>query len=149
MRLALIIACAMSLAPLAGADPAWTFNYDGRTGVASATSTQDGELATTFTCRAPDGAILITDYTLGRRGKETQAQVQVEDFSLTLPAEFGRGENGERALLISLPQAPPVLSAVHDRAPMSVSANGRTHTLPEGAAPKLQQVAYNCWPRAS
>jgi len=78
-----------------------------------------------------------------------QAQVQVDDFAITVPALFGRGENGERALLIALPQAPPVLAAVSERAPMSVSADGRSHALPEGAAPKLQQVAYNCWPRGN
>jgi hypothetical protein len=152
MRLATFAFCCAALvaAPQAAAQSAaWSLRDDPSTGVAMASHSEDGDLATTISCRAPDGAMVITDYTLGRRGREVEAQVQVDDFAITVPGRFDRGENGERALLISLPQAPPVLAAVREGATMTVSANGRTRTLPRGAPQKMAEVAYNCWPRAS
>lgn len=147
MRIFLAAACLIALAATASAQSGnWTYRYDAALGHALAQSREDGDLAATFHCRPPNGDLVITDYTLGRR-RVDQAQVRVGDISITVPARTDRVD-GERALIISLPQAPPILAgALHPTAAMTVTAGGRSHTLAQGAGQKLREVAYNCWPQ--
>lgn len=147
MRTFLAAACLLALAGTAAAQSNnWTFRYDAAAGLAIAQSRAGGDLDATFTCRPPDGELVITDYTLGRR-RVNEAQVRVGEISITVPARTDRVD-GQRALIISLPQAPPILAgALHPTAAMSITAGGRSHTLQEGAGTRLREVAYNCWPQ--
>lgn len=147
MRIFLAAACLIALAATASAQSgAWTYRYDAAVGHALAQSRDGGDLVASFHCRPPNGDLVITDYTLGRR-RVDQAQVRVGDISITVPARTDRVD-GERALIISLPQAPPILAgALHPTAAMTVTAGGRSHTLAQGAGQKLREVAYNCWPQ--
>lgn len=147
MRTLFAAACLIALAlPAAAQSASWTFRYDAAAGQAIAQSREDGDLAAMFTCRPPNGDLTITDFTLGRR-RVSEAQVRVGDIAITVPARTDRVDGG-RALIIALPQAPPILAgALQPNAAMTVTAGGRTHTLPEGAGTKLREVAYNCWPQ--
>ncbi len=121
----------------------WTFGYDTTAGLVTATNMDGDDVAVSFTCRPPSGEILITDYTFGRvRGN--QAAVRVGDLTINVPAR-GERVNRRRALVIPLPQSPPVLAAVREGVPMSVAIGGRTHELAAGAGVKLREVAQSCW----
>jgi len=121
----------------------WTFGYDTTAGLVTATNMDGNNVAVSFTCRPPTGEILITDYTLGRvRG--TEAAVRVGDLTINVPARAER-VNRRRAVVIPLPQSPPVLAAVREGVPMSVGIGGRTHELAPGAGVKLREVAQSCW----
>ncbi len=147
MRIILAAACLLALAGTAAAQSNnWTYRYDAAAGLAVAQSRDGGDLSATFTCRPPDGQLVITDYTLGRR-RVSEAQVRVGDITITVPARQERAD-GKRVLVISLPQAPPILAgALQPTAAMSITAGGRSHTLQEGAGTRLREVAYNCWPQ--
>jgi hypothetical protein len=55
----------------------------------------------------------------------------------------GRGR--ERALVINLPQRPPILAAVQPTDRLSVTVGNETHTFREGGPAKMREVAYACW----
>jgi len=139
--------CALVLAA-PGAAPAqqsgWTYAYTA--GVATATERDsDGRILATLTCRPPTGDIIITDYSLARAGRRaTQAAVRIGALSVNVPATVeGRGR--ERALVINLPQRPPILAAVQPNDQLSVTVNSQTHTFREGGPAKMREVAYGCW----
>ncbi|MGE3142135.1 MAG: hypothetical protein AB7L65_02335 [Hyphomonadaceae bacterium] len=125
---------------------AWMYAYDTAAGMAVARQ-QDrrGDVAAMFSCRPPNGDLTIADFELGRQRTQT-ATVRIGDLSITVPARNDR-VNGDRALVIPLPQSPPVLAGVREGAVMTISVGNRSHTLAQGAGQKLREVAYACWPR--
>ena len=146
--IALTVLAGVAAAPaLADSAPAtWTFSYDSSAGLATAVQTEaHGDVSTTFTCRPPNGDLTINDFELGRRRADT-ATVRIGEMTINVAARSDR-VNGQRALIIPMPQSPPVLAAVTADAPMIVSVGGYSHTLARGAGQKLRDVAYACWPR--
>ncbi|QGZ94668.1 hypothetical protein [Terricaulis silvestris] len=133
---------APSVAPAQGAG--WSYAYTA--GVATATERDDnGRVTATLTCRPPTGDIVVTDYTLGRAGRRaSQAAVRIGAMSVNVPASVnGRGR--QAALVINLPQRPPILAAVQPADRLSVTVNNQTHTFREGGPAKMREVAYGCW----
>lgn len=146
----LLAACVCAMAAAApGVSPAqqqagWTYAYV--EGVATATQRDDrGRVTATLTCRPPEGDIIIHDFTLARRGRgaDTSA-VRIGAMSVNVPSRVeGRGR--ERALVINLPQRPPILAAVQPADRLSVTVNNETHTYMEGGPARMREVAYACW----
>lgn len=140
------VACVLVLA-MPGVAPAqssgWTYAYTN--GVATATERDGDRILATLTCRPPTGDIVITDYSLGRAGRRArQASVRIGAMSVNVPATVsGRGRAA--ALVINLPQRPPILAAVQPNDRLSVTVNGQTHTFREGGPAKMREVAYGCW----
>jgi hypothetical protein len=132
-----------------GASPAqqqegWSYAYV--EGVATATERDDrGRVAATFTCRPPEGDIVISDFTLARAARRAQtAAVRIGNLSINVPVEVsGRGRN--RALKINLPQRPPILAGVQPSDNLSVTVNNETRTFRDGSATRMKEVAYACW----
>ncbi len=146
----LLAACVCVLALAApGVTPAqeregWTYAYVN--GVATATErNDDGRVTTTLTCRPPEGDIELRDFTLARQGRRTQtSQVRIGAMSVNVPSRVeGSGRN--RALVINLPQRPPILAAVQPTDRLSVTVGNETHTTLEGGPAKMREVAYACW----
>jgi hypothetical protein len=147
-RLLAACVCALALgAP--GLSPAqesggWSYAYV--EGVATATQRDDrGRVTATLTCRPPEGDIVIHDFYLARyaRGADTFA-VRIGVMSVNVPGRVeGRGR--QRALVINLPQRPPILAAVQPQDRLSVTVGERTHTYLEGGPAKMREVAYACW----
>jgi hypothetical protein len=122
----------------------WSYAY--LEGVATATQRDDrGRVTATLTCRPPEGDIVIHDYTLARQGRgASTSAVRIGALSVNVPSRVeGRGRN--RALVINLPQRPPILAAVQPTDQLSVTVNNETHTYMEGAPAKMREVAYACW----
>jgi len=149
-----LLAAAVVSAALAGcatAPPApsaggWSFDYDAAESLAIATQREPGGTVTaTFTCRAPNGDLTITDFTLPGASRAT---VTVGGFEMQAPA---RSETvaGRAALVVPLPQSPPALAAVREGVAMTIGAGGRRHALAAGAARHFQLVAQSCWPSGS
>jgi hypothetical protein len=122
----------------------WSYAY--LEGVATATQRDDrGRVTATLTCRPPTGDIVVTDYTLVRqaRGARTAA-VRIGAMSVNVPMTLeGRGR--DRAVVINLPQRPPILAGVQPNDRLSVTVNNQTHTYLEGGPQKMREVAYACW----
>jgi len=138
--------CALTLAApgVASANEGWQYAYID--GVATATQRDDRNRVTaTFTCRPPEGAIVVTDYTLARAGRRANvAAVGIGVMTVNVPMEVsGRGRNA--AVTINLPQRPPILAAVQPTDRVSVTVNGQTHTYLPGSAQKMKEVAFACW----
>ena len=143
-------ACVCVLALVApGVGPAqaqqagWTYAYVD--GVATATERDDhGRVTATLTCRPPTGDIIITDYTMGRNRRANASAVRIGALQVNVPARVeGRGR--EQALVISLPQRPPILAAVQPTDRLSVTVGNQTHTFQEGGPSRMKEVAYACW----
>lgn len=140
--------CAVTLAAPAVA-PAqqregWSYAYVN--GVATATQRDDrGRITATLTCRPPTGDIVIHDYTLVRRARGADtASVRIGAMQVNVPMNLeGRGR--ERAVVINLPQRPPILAAVQPADRLSVTVGNETHTYLEGGPAKMREVAYACW----
>lgn len=140
--------CALTLAAPAVA-PAqqregWTYAYVD--GVATATQrNDDGRVTATLTCRPPTGDIVIHDYTLVRRGRGSNtAAVRIGAMQVNVPMSIeGRGR--ERAVVINLPQRPPILAAVQPTDQLSVTVGRETHTYMDGGPARMREVAYACW----
>lgn len=142
-------ACASAPPPAASAG-GWTYAYDAAHGQAIATQTEpNGSVSATFSCQPPTGDLVVADYSLARGAGDAQATIRVDTFSITVPARYGSGATGQPALLVPLPQRPPVLAAARAGVPMTIAVGGRSHELAEGAAQKLQEVAYACWTSGS
>ncbi len=141
-------ACALFLAAsgiaLAQEQAGWTYAYV--EGVAIATQRDDrGRVTATLSCRPPEGDIVINDYTLVRAGRRaTTSAVRIGAMSVNVPSRVeGRGR--ARALVINLPQRPPILAGVQPTDSLSVTINNETHTYLEGAPQKMREVAFACW----
>lgn len=141
-----VCAVAMAAPSMSSAQQQEGWSYAYTDGVATATQRDGhGRVTATLTCRPPTGDIVVTDYTLARsaRGAHTAA-VRIGAMSVNVPMSLeGRGRN--RAVVINLPQRPPILAAVqpHDR--LSVTVNNQTATYMEGGPQKMKEVAYACW----
>ena len=139
--------CVLALA-MPGAAPAqqdgWSYAYTD--GVATATERDDDNRVTaTLTCRPPTGDIVITDYSLARAARRANtAQVRIGAMAVNVPASV-QGRGRERALVINLPQRPPVLAAVQPNDQLSVTVNGESRTYRTGGPAKMREVAYACW----
>jgi hypothetical protein len=138
-----IVLAAPSVSP-AQEGEGWSYAY--ADGVAIATQRDDrGRVTATLSCRPPTGDIVVTDFTLARgaRGARTAA-VRIGAMSVNVPMSLeGRGRN--RAVVINLPQRPPILAGVQPSDRLSVTVNGETHTYMEGGPQKMREVAYACW----
>lgn len=140
--------CAAALAA-PGVAPAqqqngWTYAYVD--GVATATQRDDrGRVTATLTCRPPEGDIVIRDFTLVRRARGANtAAVRIGAMQVNVPMSLeGRGR--DRAVVINLPQRPPILAAVQPADRLSVTVNNETHTYLDGGPAKMREVAYACW----
>jgi hypothetical protein len=122
----------------------WTYAYTN--GVALATERgEDGRISATLECRPPTGDIIIRDYTLARAGRRASTSaVRIGAMQVNVPSSVeGRGR--ERALVINLPQRPPILAAVQPTDRLSVTVGNETHTFREGGPAKMREVAYACW----
>jgi hypothetical protein len=140
--------CALALAvPSIGAAQAQEgWNYAYTDGVATATQRDSrGRITATLTCRPPEGDLVIHDYTLARHGRgASTSAVRIGAMSVNVPSRVeGRGRN--RALVINLPQRPPILAGVQPTDQLSVTVNSETHTYMNGAPAKMREVAYACW----
>lgn len=139
-------ACAAALAatPSAAQDGGWSYAYV--EGVATATQRDDrGRVTATLTCRPPEGDIVVTDYTLARQARRaTSAAVQLGNLTINVPATVeGRGRNA--ALVINLPQRPPIMAGALPTDRLTVTVNNNTHTYQAGSSAKLREVAHACW----
>jgi hypothetical protein len=142
------VVCAWALAA-PGVSPAqqregWSYAY--LEGVATATQRgRDGNVTATLTCRPPTGDIVVTDYTLARAARRAEtAAVRIGALSVNVPMSLeGRGR--DRAVVINLPQRPPILAAVQPNDRLSVTVNSETHTYLEGGPARMREVAYACW----
>lgn len=146
----LLAACVCALALGApGLSPAqeregWSYAYVD--GVATATQRDDrGRVTATLTCRPPEGNIVIHDFTLAGAGRRADTSaVRIGAMTVNVPSRVeGRGRN--RALVINLPQRPPILAAVQPTDRLSVTVNNETHTYMEGAPARMREVAFACW----
>jgi hypothetical protein len=131
-------------ASAAADQPRWSYAYID--GVAAATLTDDrGRVAATLTCRPPTGDLVITDFTLERDARRaTTASVRLGALTITVPAtrqRIGR----KNALVVPLPQRPPILAALQPTDQLIVTVNERSHTYLNGAAKQMADVAYACW----
>jgi hypothetical protein len=140
--------CALVLAApsLSSADEQEGWSYAYVDGVATATQRNDrGRVTATLTCRPPEGDIVIHDFTLARRGRgATTSAVRIGAMTVNVPSRVeGRGRN--RALVINLPQRPPILAGVQPTDQLSVTVNNETHTYMDGGPDRMKEVAYACW----
>lgn len=135
---------AMSAPGVSHAQAGWSYAYVN--GVATATERDDrGRVTATITCSPPTGDIVISDFTLARAARRaTTSSVRIGVMSITVPSRV-EGRGGDRALLINLPQRPPILAAVQPNDQLSVTVNNQTHTFRNGGPQKMREVAYACW----
>lgn len=147
-KLAAVSVCVLVLAAPAMA-PAqeregWTYAY--ANGEAVATQRDDrGRVTATLSCRPPEGDIILRDFTLARAGRRAETSaVRIGVMQVNVPSSVeGRGR--ERALVINLPQRPPILAAVQPNDRLSVTVGNETHTYLEGGPAKMREVAFACW----
>src|SRR5512147_947685 len=127
----------------AAAQEGWTYAYTD--GVATATQMDGNRVAVTLTCRPPEGDIIITDYSLGRSVRRSgTAAVRIGNMSVNVPMTVeGRGRN--KAVVVHLPQRPPILAGVQPSDQLSVTVDNRTSTYQGASALQLKDVAYACW----
>jgi len=146
-KLLAAVVCTVALvAPSAAPAQQSGWQYAYVDGVATATQRDErGRVTATLTCRPPTGDIVVTDYTLGRAARRaTQSAVRIGAMTVNVPSSVqGRGRNA--ALVINLPQRPPILAAVQPTDRLSVTVNNETHTYLEGGPQRMREVAYACW----
>ncbi len=147
-KLLAVCACVATLATPSAApaqeSEGWSYAYI--EGVATATQRDDrGRVTATLTCRPPEGDIVLRDYTLVRRARGSNtAAVRIGAMQVNVPMQVeGRGR--DRAVVINLPQRPPILAAVQPADRLSVTIGNDTHTYLEGGPAKMKEVAYACW----
>ena len=146
-KLLAAVVCVATLATPAVApaqQEGWSYAYT--EGVATATQrNDDGRVTATLTCRPPEGDIVIHDFTLARRARgSSTAAVRIGAMQVNVPMSLeGRGR--DRAVVINLPQRPPILAAVQPTDRLSVTIGSETHTYLEGGPARMREVAYACW----
>jgi hypothetical protein len=122
----------------------WTYAY--ANGEARATERDDrGRVTATIACRPPTGDIVLSDFTLaGSARRARTARVGIGNLTIEVPMRLeGRGRN--RAVVINLPQRPPILAGVQPTDRVTITVNGEARTLGAGSATQMKDVAYACW----
>ena len=122
----------------------WSYAY--ADGVATATERDErGRVTATLACRPPSGDIVLSDFALARHGRRAAtSSVRIGEMSVDVPSRVeGNGRN--RALVINLPQRPPILAAIQPADSLSVMVNNQTHTFREGGPQRLKDIAFACW----
>lgn len=122
----------------------WTTSYTN--GVVTATETDShGRITAMIQCRPPTGDIILSDFTLAGDGRRARTSgVGIGNMTVNVPSHVER--NGRQdALTINLPQRPPILAGVQPTDHITVTVNNRSHTLSDGSAVKMKEVAYGCW----
>jgi hypothetical protein len=122
----------------------WTNSYTD--GVVTATETDDhGRVTAMIQCRPPTGDLVLSDFTLARDGRRARTSgVGIGNMTVNVPSRVERNGRDD-ALMINLPQRPPILAGVQPSDHITVTVNNRTHTLSDGSAVKMKEVAYGCW----
>jgi hypothetical protein len=141
-----VCAAAMAVPSVSPAQQQEGWSYAYVEGVATATLRDNrGRVTATLTCRPPTGDIVVTDYTLARSARgASQASVRIGAMAVNVPMSLeGRGRN--RAVVVNLPQRPPILAAVQPNDRLSVTVNNQTVTYADGGPARMREVAYACW----
>jgi len=122
----------------------WTNSYTD--GVVTATETDShGRVTAMIQCRPTTGDIVLSDFTLARDGRRARTSgVGIGNMTVNVPSRVERNGRDD-ALMINLPQRPPILAGVQPSDHITVTVNNRTHTLSDGSAVKMKEVAYGCW----
>jgi hypothetical protein len=122
----------------------WTSSYVD--GAVTATETDShGRVTAMIQCRPPTGEIVLSDFTLARDGRRApRAGVGIGNMTVNVPSRVDRNA-GNDALMINLPQRPPILAGVQPNDHITVTVNNRSHVLSDGSALKMKEVAYGCW----
>lgn len=139
-----LVLAGSGIVPAQAQQEGWTYAYV--EGVATATERDDhGRVTATLTCRPPTGNIVITDYTMARNARRaTTSAVRIGAMQVNVPSRVeGRGR--QQALVIDLPQRPPILAAVQPTDRLSVTVGNDTHTFQDGGPTRMKEVAYACW----
>ncbi|MFZ2032025.1 MAG: hypothetical protein WAU68_17065 [Vitreimonas sp.] len=122
----------------------WTNSYTD--GVVTATETDSrGRVTAMIQCRPPTGDIVLTDFTLAGDGRRARTSaVGIGNMTVNVPSRVER--NGRQdALMINLPQRPPILAGVQPTDHITITVNNRSRVLSDGSAVKMKEVAYGCW----
>lgn len=122
----------------------WTSSYTD--GAVTATETDShGRVTAMIQCRPPTGSIVLSDFTLARDGRRARTSgVGIGNMTVNVPSRVERNGRDD-ALMIDLPQRPPILAGVQPSDHITVTVNNRTHVLSDGSAVKMKEVAYGCW----
>jgi hypothetical protein len=143
---ACVAALSASSASLARDPPGWSYAY--AAGVATATERDErGRVIATLSCRPPTGDIVLSDFALARYGRDaTNSAVRIGETSINVPSRVeGRGRN--RALVINLPQRPPILAGIRQDDQLSVTVGNQSRTYFDGGPKQLHDIAFACWGR--
>ncbi|MBS0384108.1 MAG: hypothetical protein JSS00_02015 [Proteobacteria bacterium] len=147
VQLAAVLCMATLSAPsfsAAQTQSTWTSSYTD--GVVTATETDArGRITAMIQCRPPTGDLVLSDFTLARDGRRARTSaVGIGNMTVNVPSRVERNGRDD-ALMINLPQRPPILAGVQPTDHITVTVNNRSHTLSDGSAVKMKEVAYGCW----
>lgn len=149
MRKHLAVALCLATLALPGVGAAqdqstWTNSYTD--GVVTATETDShGRVTAMIQCRPPTGDLVLSDFTLAGQGRRARTSgVGIGNMTVNVPSRVER--NGRQdALMINLPQRPPILAGVQPTDHITITVNNRSRVLSDGSAVKMKEVAYGCW----
>ena len=122
----------------------WTNSYTD--GAVTATETDNhGRVTAMIQCRPPTGDIVVSDFTLAGVGRRARTSaIGIGNLTINVPSRVER--NGRQdALMINLPQRPPILAGVQPTDHITITVNNRSRILSDGSAVKMKEVAYGCW----
>ena len=125
----------------------WSYAY--ANGVATATERDErderGRVTATLACRPPSGDIVLSDFALARHGRRAATSaVRIGEMSVNVPSRVeGNGRN--RALVINLPQRPPILAGIDEDDQLSVTVGDQSRTYFDGGPKQLHDIAFACW----
>src|SRR4029078_3106111 len=115
-------------------------------GVVTATETDNhGRVTAMIQCRTTTGDLVLSDFTLARDGRRARTSgVGIGNMTVNVPSRVERNGRDD-ALMINLPQRPPILAGVQPSDHITVTVNNRTHTLSDGRAGKMKEDTDGCW----
>jgi len=124
----------------------WTYAFDAGPGLASATlSAADGLPIVRFACKAPDGALLVQDWTFSRaRQNGYPATFTLGARSASFAGIVSGDGAGRQALSFQVPAHDAVFADLTPSSPVSTAAAGFTHVWAPGAASRLNDVLNSC-----
>jgi len=125
----------------------WTFSFDAASGVAAARLRgADGANLVDVSCKAPGGAVTVTDWTWS---KATVKEAVPVEFTIGSgkAAPIGRiapAADGRVALQFATPSTDRVFRALTPNAPVTDATATRVHVWAGGAATRINDVVNSC-----
>lgn len=124
----------------------WAYSFDAGPGIATAILTgADGHMLVRLQCQAPQGDLIVTDWTFSRvRQGDVAVKVSIDAATKSFTARVAGDGAGRQALAFTLPTRDPLWNMLTPASTVKTEGGGFTHVWAAESASRINDVLNSC-----